>query len=197
MRRLNDWSFDDIIAYNLRDEGTAVTIFADWQWDRISKAREFVSKAISDSGLERAVIWEPGCSAGDIAGFFTPEHDAYGVDVVPAAVAATRERYPLMHVEEAIAENIEPQECDVLVLCEFLEHIVDPIKFVKEWMPLAKYVVIGHPLVGDGYDPEAGHMWAYNDEDFRAWFPLGGHRAIEAVEFPMGYRMVLGWGKRA
>ena len=196
MRKLNQKSFEDIITYNLRDNGTAVTIFADWQWDRVNRAREYIAKIIALSGIQRVKIWEPGCSAGDIAGHFSRLHDAYGCDVVPAAVAATRERYPKMHVEEAIAETIEPQECDILVLCEFLEHIADPIDFARRWMPLAKYVVIGHPLVGDGYDPEEGHMWAYNDNDFINWFPLGGHELVEACEFPMGYRMVLGWGRR-
>lgn len=39
-------------------------------------------------------------------------------------------------------------------------------------------------------------MWAYNDSDFTNWFPLGGHELVEAVEFSMGYRMILGWGRR-
>ena len=196
MRRLNGMNLDEIIAYNRRDGGTAVSIFADTQADRVNKAREYIAKIIKLEGFKRAVIWEPGCSAGDISGYFTPQHEANGIDVSPAAVDATRSRYPEMHVAEMKVEDVFPQPCDILVLCEFLEHIVDPIKLVRDWMPMAKYVVIGHPLVGDGMDPEIGHLWAYDTIDFDRWWSFGGHSMVEAVTFNMGYRMILGWGAR-
>ena len=63
-------------------------------------------------------------------------------------------------------------------------------------MPLAKTVVIGHPLVGDGDDPEPGHLWGYTPEDFAAWFPMGDHVLDEAYTFEMGYPMVIGRGHR-
>lgn len=196
MRRIQAWTQQQIIDYNLRDGGTAVTIFADAQTGRVEKAREIISTILE--GAEDALIVEPGCSSGDIAGWFTPDHRAIGYDVVPAAVAATRARWPWMDVTQATAEEIEPFPCDVLVLCEFLEHIDDPDDFVKKWLPMAKNVVIGHPLVMDGHDPEQGHVWAYYPEDFEAWFPMGGHVMQEAWTFPMGpYLMIIGWGKQA
>lgn len=196
MRRLQRWTRDEIIAYNLRDGGTAVSIFEDTQRDRVHKAREIISTIVALSPGKAMRIIEPGCSAGDISGYFSADHDVLGFDVVPAAIAATRERYPLMNVKECIAEDQEPQECDILVMCEFLEHIDDPTAFVKAWMPLANYVVIGHPLVRDGHDPEVGHVWAYYPDDFMSWFTLGGHRITQAWTFSMGYEMIIGWGER-
>jgi hypothetical protein len=196
MRRIQGWTREQIIAYNLRYDGTAVSIFADTQTGRVNKAREIISTIMSRSSGKRMKIIEPGCSAGDISGFFSEDHDVLGYDVVPAAVAATRERYPKMEVIECIAEDQEPQSCDILVLCEFLEHIDDPVALVKTWMPLAQYVVIGHPLVEDGWDPEEGHIWAYYPSDYDAWWPMGGHRMVESWTFPMGYNMIIGWGER-
>jgi len=195
VRRIQGWTPEQIIAYNLRYDGTAVSIFADTQTERVNKARDIIRGLLPRIPGPARII-EPGCSAGDISGWFTPAHIVTGYDVVPAAVAATRERYPKMAVIEAKIEDIEPAECDILVLCEFLEHIHDPVGLVKAWMPLAKFVIIGHPLVRDGWDPEEGHIWAYYPEDFEAWFSMGGHRLGEAWNFPMGYEMVIGWGER-
>ena len=100
-------------------------------------------------------------------------------------------------MEQLAVEDVPPVDCDILVLCEILEHIEDPISLVTAWLPLAKHVIIGHPLVGDGWDPEEGHLWAYYDEDFHNWFPMGGHELAGSMEFPMGYRMVLGRGDRS
>jgi 2-polyprenyl-3-methyl-5-hydroxy-6-metoxy-1,4-benzoquinol methylase len=149
-------------------------------------------------GLGRkASIVEPGCSAGDISGPFSEEHNVWGCDIVPAAVAATERRYPKMTVVEGMAENMAPIECDVLVLCEFLEHIHDPMGFVKRWMPLARHTIISHPLVGDGtWDPEPGHIWAYYEEDFRAWWPSGQHDLTGYNIARDAYSTILGMGDR-
>jgi hypothetical protein len=195
MKRLNKMTYEEIIDYNLRDGGTAVTIFADTQGQRVGLARKLIENILAeDPG--RKLIYEPGCSAGDISGFFSKEHEVIGFDVSPAAVAATRSRYPEMQVSEARIEEATPVPCDILVLCEFMEHVIDPIGLAKAWIPLAKHVVIGHPLVGDGTDPERGHVWAYDVQDFMDWFELGGHTMVEAWEFPMGYRMAIGRGRR-
>jgi hypothetical protein len=198
VRRLNEtMTFGDIIAYNMRDDGSAFTIFEEAQPDRVMKARELIEN-IRREDPTVSVIVEPGCSTGDIAGYFSGTMTAMGFDVVPAAVEETRRRWPSMTVWRAIAEDVEPMECDILVLCEFLEHIVDPVGFIQKWMPKAKHVVIGHPLVGMGSDPEYGHVWAYEDDDFNRWFPLGGHRMVEAYRFGMGGYpdMVIGRGSR-
>jgi hypothetical protein len=198
MRRLNkEMGYDDIVAYNLRGGGTAFTPFAEAQPDRVFKARELITNICHEDPTASLIV-EPGCSTGDISGFFSDTMNVMGFDIVPAAVDETRKRWPRMHVWQAIAEETEPMACDVLVLCEFLEHILDPIGFVQKWLPKAKHVVIGHPLVGGGEDPEHGHVWAYEDRDFDDWFTLGGHRMTEAYRFQMGsYPMVIGRGSRS
>lgn len=197
MRRLNAMSFEDIIAYNLRDNGTAVTVFEDAQTERVHKARQIIDGLLAHCP-PRARIIEPGCSAGDISGPYAKEHDVWGIDVVPTAIELSRSRYPDMRLTLAAADELEPEECDILVLCEFLEHIVEPVEFVTRWLPKASFVVIGHPLVGDGYDPEPGHLWAYTGLDYENWFAIGGHTRGDAWTFPMGpYTMVIGSGRRA
>jgi len=200
MRRQNQMTHEEVIAYNLRGGGHEFTEFEVAQNDRVLKARAIIDR-IGDILIREnatATIVEPGCSTGDISGWYSQYgHKVTGIDVTPGAAAAARAKWPRMTVLETEIENVEPIPCDILVLCEFMEHITDPVGFAKAWLPQARFVVIGHPLVGDGEDPEPGHPWAYYDTDFANWFPMGGHELQEAWEFPMGYRMVIGWGKRA
>lgn len=197
MRRLVEDTHDETIAYNLRDGGTAVTIFADHQNYRVEKAKLFVKSALSAMEPGTAVIVEPGCSAGDISGPFTGwAKDVIGIDVVPAAVELARKRYPDMTVVEGIADDMDPIDCDILVLCEFLEHITDPVSFVSAWLPRARYVVIGHPLNDPG-GMEQGHVWSYTYEDYLRWFTIGGHEMVEIHLFSGPFpEMVLGMGAR-
>jgi len=194
MRRISPMDHQRIIEYNLRDNGHAVTIFLDTQTERVMFARNMIAEAIA--GLDRkAVIWELGCSVGDISGAFAEDHEVHAIDVVPYAVELAQQRYPAMDVRVAKAEDIDPQPCDVLVLCEFLEHIVDPLGLIDAWAPYAKNIVIGHPLVGDGFDPEVGHLWAYEDDDFVNWFKRGNYEIVDQRRFDMGYWMAIGWGR--
>lgn len=203
MRRLHpDWGTKEIIDYNLRpkpgsnEPGTAFSIFDNTQHYRVDLTRKAIAKIIATDPDRRWRIIEPACSAGDISGFFSADHDVWMCDVVPAAVAAARQRWPMATVEEGPVEEFEAIHSDILVMCEFLEHIVDPITFVQQWGPLARYMVISHPLVGDGYDPEKGHFWAYDILDFRHWFKIAGHDIIQEQPFRMGYHMILGVGER-
>ena len=203
MRSLHpDWDRAKIIDYNMRpkpgtdEHGTSFTIFESGQNYRVNLTRSFIADIIVGEPGRRLSIVEPGCSAGDISGYFAKDHDVWMNDVVPGAVKAARRRWPDATIELGIAEDFEPRPCDIIVLCEFLEHIVDPLAFAQAWLPLARYAVISHPLVGDGYDPEVGHYWAYNIDDFHRWFTIGGLTLEHEQEFRMGYRMIIGRGKR-
>jgi SAM-dependent methyltransferase len=194
VRRLSGATAEDLIDYNLRDDGHAFSIFEETQPERVHRAR----RMIASLGMIRPKIVELGCSTGDISGFFAHGCDVTGIDVTPGAVEVARIKWPGMTVIEANADDVDPFECDIIVLCEFLEHIVDPVELVKAWLPLARFSVIGHPVVGMGPDPEPGHVWAYDLDDYLAWYRYGGHVQLPYEMFPMGpYSMVMGTGMRA
>ena len=202
MRQLHpDWGMEQIIDYNLRPKagttqrGTSFSIFENTQHYRVDLTRKAIQSLLDRHPERRMSIIEPGCSAGDISGYFSQQgHEVWGNDVVPAAIATAQKRWPRATFNVGPSEAFAPRECDVLVMCEFLEHIADPVGFVKEWMPLAKYAVISHPLVGDGHDPEKGHYWAYDIHDFRDWFAMTGFEVMHEQYFRMGYHMILGTG---
>lgn len=195
MRRISGLDSQGIIDYNLREGGTCVTVFADAQAYRVNKARAFVEQVIGHLG-RRCKIIELGCSAGDISGPFAEEHEVIGIDIVPAAAELAKQRYPAMTIRQTVAEAVEPEPCDLLVLCEFLEHLDNPIALVQRWLPLAEFALIGHPLNDPG-GLEQGHIWSYELADYRAWFVFGGHREVETHLFSGPFpEMVMGVSQR-
>jgi hypothetical protein len=193
VRRISTLDHEGIIAYNLRDGGTQATVFADSQSARVERARNFVARLAGYVGTARII--ELGCSAGDISGPFAEQHSVLGVDVTPRAAELARERWPAMEVRLAKAEDLVPEPCDILVLCEFLEHITDPFVLVAAWLPLARYAVIGHPLNDPGIEP--GHIWSYTLDDYFGWLDAGGHRRIETHLFSGPFpEMVMGISER-
>ena len=199
MRRITDWNHDGIIEYNLRDGGTALSIFADTQTDRVDRTKTVIQHIIdTEFDGRKVVINEPGCSAGDISGPFAQQgHYVWGCDVSPAAYEATKQRYPAMDVQQIVVQDIEPKTCDILVMCEFLEHIDSPLEFVKSWSEYAECMVISHPVMEDAKDPEEGHVWSYYPNDIVNWFVEADMYCHDLQRWPMGfYPMVLAWGRK-
>ncbi len=124
--------------------------------------------------------------------------EVVGIDVVPQAAISCGERWPNMTTIISPVENLDPIECDLLVLCETLEHLIDPVTVIQKWLPKAKWAIIGHPL--DEPDPpyEPGHNYSYTREDWRNWFRIGGHGWFEEFRFPMAAwdAMIMGHSAR-
>lgn len=142
--------------------------------------------------------WE-GFDSGDPEMAIDRQIEVHGYDVVPMAKEVCARRWPNMQFTLADVEDIEPYDCDLLVMCEFLEHLDDPIKIVRRWLPKARWAIIGHPL-NEGNPPiEPGHIWSYTLEDWHAWFPMGQHYPMERFVFPMGSypEMIMGHSCRA
>jgi hypothetical protein len=172
-------------------------LFENTQPWRIAVARGLVWRILDECPMP-ATIWELGCGSADISGAFSNTHQVHGVDVVPVAGEIIGERFPQMDFQLARVEDIEPQDSDVLILTEVLEHLTDPVKVTSDWMPRAEWSVIGHPLVGDAADDEPGHRWAYQLFDFYGWFSENRHQLLECFQFRMGPYpdMVIGVGHR-
>jgi hypothetical protein len=214
MRRLWPRTLDEQIDYHLRD-GRAPE-FDKGQPGRIALARFLVDKILDKNLTRRPLTFvELGCGAGDITGPYSKARakvltldeatgetqiqldrgiTVHGYDVVPMAQETCARRWPAMEFHLGRVEDAEPIECDLLVMCEFLEHVDDPITIVNRWLPLAKWAIIGHPLNEPSPPYETGHIWSYTRTDWESWFEMGGHHIWERFEFPMGYydAMILG-----
>lgn len=190
--------------------------FEQGQPGRINQCRMFIETMLYQMPQRPLRIVELGCGSGDISGpysgsgpysqklYYGPRGmidtkgiEVIGVDLMPDAQRQFEARFPDATFMLAEVEDLEPIECDILVLCEFLEHIEDPITLAQAWMAKASWTMIGHPL--DEPDPpfEKGHAWSYNMTDWIEWFNRANYALAERVNFRMGpYEMVLGYGRR-
>lgn len=166
------------------------------QADRIRRSRELLTKCPGTS------IVELGCGTADISGpQSSPPYGkmVIGIDVCQPALNEAKRRFPnIITVCSPI-----PQECsfkgDILVLCETLEHLENPLDLCINWLPWFSNVIISHPLnepMGCGLS--AGeHQWSYDEADFERWFRVGKHTMLEKQIFKMGdYTVILGLGMR-
>lgn len=215
-------TFDSQREYHMAD-GRAIN-FEVGQAGRIDLARFLVEKILLKEQGRPFRIVELGCGAGDISGPYSGSGGGHqpsmasldriytfprgmidtlgieviGIDWVPAAADACRERWPGMTFLLSPVEEVEPMKCDLLVMCEFLEHVTSPLTIVEKWMPRARWAIIGHPL--DEPDPpfEPGHCWSYNERDWAFWFEHTNHQVWEKFTFPMGgwERMIMGHSSR-
>ena len=158
------------------------------QEHRIRHAREFVRRATELSAVPSPRIIELGCGTGDISGPFSPSAEVIGYDVNAPAVECARGRFPQASYEVADILTLTPVECDVLILCETLEHINDPDALLRAWLPKARTSVISHPIDGDLTGDMSGgdHCWSYSHDDFGRWAGVGGHQYLQTFGFQMG-----------
>ena len=160
---------------------------------RILKARDYVMRVGS---YANGVITELGCGAADISGHFTVAHRVHAYDCNPDSLKVARERHGNFAATGVIPE---PHPSDVLIMCEFLEHLADPMAMVKAWLPLAQTAVISHPIEGDmtGDNSAGEHQWSLSEADFLGWFAAGGHEIVEQERFRMGgYNIAIARSRR-
>lgn len=168
------------------------------QGERIERSRKLVAKCMKLP--RRYSIIELGCGTLDISGPFSERHNVLGLECNFEAMKLAKQRWPKAEVYSTDATAPAPTRCEILVLCEFLEHVPDPFALAKAWLPLADHVVISHPLNGDLAGDLSGkeHQWSFDETDFVNWFNVGGHELIEHEVFKMeGYDIILGRGWRA
>lgn len=167
--------------------------------DRITKAREAVELALKLADSPDPWICELGCGTGDISGHFTDRAKALLVDCNIEALKIVQQRFPLALTNVGPIDSFKPFKATVVVMCEILEHLQDPLSVVEKWLPMSEYAVISHPIDEPADSPlSAGeHQWSFNDFDFQLWFSMGNHELIERETFRMGsYTIALGVGKR-
>ncbi len=164
------------------------------QRNRIERSRDFLTACLD--GRKGLRIIELGCGTMDISGPFSEDNDVWGVECNLAAAELAAARWPNARLNLG---SLQPESCDVLVLCEFLEHIPEPHELVKAWLPLAEQVILSHPVNGDltGDLSNGEHQWSYDEADFRNWFVSGGHELVAQEVFKMGgYDIIIGRGRR-
>lgn len=198
MKRLQDLGPDQIFA-KYRDAQPRVYETDSQQSDRIRRARQTLLAALK--GLDpvpethkRSRIIELGCGLAEISGYYQKSHNVNGYDASPHSIKAAQKKYPDADFMWADCQKLKAERCGVLVMCEFLEHVHDPLDICGRWLPLAEFCVMSSPFEGDFKkgtgefsDISGGeHIWSFDDLDFLRFLSVGGHELIGEDTFQMG-----------
>ena len=162
---------------------------------RIQHARDAVKKVllkfksdyVSTAHTMRTVV-ELGANTADISAPISFGHFVHCWEISPQCIEYIARNYPWikLHIEDV--ETATPMPCDLLVICEILEHLTLPDELVKRWLPNARYAVISSPLNGDlEVDLSGGeHVFSFSEDDFQNFVKIGGHEIVEQKSFAMG-----------
>ncbi len=205
MKRLHDATATEILSKH-KHVPLRVYSLDPVQAPRIARAREMLVSALvelrgpaAQFAHVRRTLVELGCGCCDISGFFSWGHHVHGWEINPACGHYVAKQWPWVQMHFEDLNEAEPMDCDILVLCETLEHLPDPLALVRRWMPRAQMCLVSSPLEGDiGGDLSGGeHNWSFGEADFEDFFSAGGHRIVRNEVFPMGqYRIAMYLGKR-
>lgn len=163
-------------------------VFSTRQRTRFRRSRRYIRKSIDLYNNvypdKHPIIYEMGCASLDISGLYSQMADIYGVDCNPGFESIVKERHPDCKFILADIETFTPPEMDILVLCEVLEHLLDPSTFLKRLLPISKYVVITHPIdMNPDGNVESQHYWTFNNKDFEGWFYDNNYRILMRNNF--------------
>ncbi len=184
----------DRLAYHA---GLEPRVYARIQAHRVAKSRRYLKRAINACQGKRPSIWEIGCAALDISGPFSDVAGVGGIECNGAYVTVAKARYPNAIMITGDAEMIAPDAFDILVACEILEHMVDPMATMSRLMPRCSYAVISHPINEPDGIPNTEHYWTFTYDDFKNWFTGNGFSLLKSEVFRNGcFDLAIGLGKK-
>jgi 2-polyprenyl-3-methyl-5-hydroxy-6-metoxy-1,4-benzoquinol methylase len=176
-------------------EGQARIYTRTSQLARIRLSREYLKLALGLCERPKKIC-EVGCGTMDISGPFAEKYDVIGIDCNLKCVPIIQQRHPKASFEAHDLSVFAGVDCDVLVACEVLEHVLQPIELMKRLMPKAKTVVISHPLNEVDNRKNNEHYWRYSRQDFKAWFSDNNFELVKAKAFQNGcYYSIVGVGR--
>lgn len=108
-----------------------------WHNEKINILRELIGHFEPDK------ILDVGCASGYMANEISkifPNASMYGIDVYDKAINYGKKKYPKIKFEVADAHNLPfPKDTfDLVVSYETIEHVVDPLKILKEMKSVLK-----------------------------------------------------------
>jgi SAM-dependent methyltransferase len=159
----------------------------------VTQSRKFIGKLLGEKinngpSHKRVNIIELGCGTGDISGFFSWGHSVKGYEASTKAALEAQRRFNWMDVEVCDIQTLPPEDCDLLIMCEILEHVDDPKALVKKWLPHAKFAVVSSPVDGDVQGDMSGgeHSWSFGPGELEGMLIEAGHTVLDATSVPTG-----------
>lgn len=142
---------------------------------RLRLASEMAMDAASR--YDCASIVDLGAGDGGLLSTFpvVPCPLAWGYDLQPTNVdPARRERHVDVRYGDVV--NGEVEWGDLAICTEMLEHLLDPHAFVRKVAEHSRVIVASSPYTETDVDHYAFHVWAWDQDGYRALLEQAGYR---------------------
>ena len=93
-------------------------------------------------------LLEIGCGTGELIAQFPLEKSAIrtGCDISPENIITARRRYPAVNFHAGDFRELIPDNFDVIILSDILEHVEDDTAFLRDASLLGKCILVNLPL---------------------------------------------------
>ena len=157
--------------------------------ERLMQTAAYVAQAAFGRGLRTVV--DLGAGDGGLLSLLGPAFRAWGYDLMPANVAAAKERGVDVRLGDVIGDAVD--WADIAVCTEMLEHLVDPHDFVRAIAENCRALVCSSPAderPGRAYEY---HTWCWDEAGYRALveqagFVVKAHRRVNRFQVLMAVR---------
>jgi hypothetical protein len=147
----------------------------DHRWDSnwIERPRLWASAVALALGAPK-VVCDPACGDASVvttADAICPIDKAYLCDLSPDTLDRLVPAQLRFNVERRVGDLRETlnqvPDVDAIVLTEILEHLDDPDSVLRLARAKARWLVASSPIVPNGMDHTAQHLWAFDREGYR------------------------------
>lgn len=138
-------------------------------------------------------ITDVGCGDG---GLFSIIHDFkseyIGIDLAEANINYARDQFSDKPNVEFVHEDFTQHpinQTDLVICCETLEHLVDPVKLLKS-LP-TKFLIASVPMNETKRKHGKYHLWAWDETEFRGLVKNCGYKIIHTARANQRTQIVL------
>ena len=156
--------------------------------------------------IEYGSVLEVGCGPGDLATRILPPHvDYLGIDIDETEIEIARKQYPHLSFQTGSVYElpVEPNSFDLVIACEVLEHLEDPVRALAEidrvairwvlvsvpWEPTWRILNMLRGKYWRSFGNTPGHVKHFGRRDFVAL--LSSRFEIVAIKTPMPWSIAL------
>ena len=175
---LNDLYVKEYVDFHPDQEKDISTEY-DFRWEEIYEKYSvpFVEEVMKNYKFTTGVstFLDVGCNMGLVVkAAFERGWDAYGVDINVPSIKKAVETFPELHTRVVLPEVVKNHTWDVISMNQTLEHISNPVEFLKEWSSKLNdngIMFIGVPSMDESGAREAMHKYGTLGVGEHSWLP--------------------------
>lgn len=162
---------------------------------RLEIAARFINELSWANEIENIVpfsLSDLGCGDGGLLTLLDRRIDAWGYDLAPANVEAAKTRGVDVRYGDVVNDFESLWLGDIVVMTEFLEHVVDPHQYLRQLADKGvRYIIASSPYLETLESHYEFHAWCWDREGYDALLNQAGYEVTRAETWSI-FQVVMG-----